>query len=84
MQRQTEFLKKIYRMMFLNFSDKMGNSLARKRIKATDFDYLAKNTAFVTLDVSYVQYTENYLYCSHFWFWVSISQGFILHCLCEK
>ena len=30
----------------------MGNSLARKRIKATDFDYLAKNTAFVTFDVS--------------------------------
>eukprot|EP00090_Calanus_glacialis_P020303 TRINITY_DN31234_c0_g1_i1.p1 TRINITY_DN31234_c0_g1~~TRINITY_DN31234_c0_g1_i1.p1 ORF type:complete len:193 (-),score=68.45 TRINITY_DN31234_c0_g1_i1:34-612(-) len=29
----------------------MGNSLARKRIKATDFDYLAKNTAFVTLDI---------------------------------
>ena len=30
----------------------MGNTLARKRIKATDFDYLAKNTAFVTFDVS--------------------------------
>eukprot|EP00092_Neocalanus_flemingeri_P015334 GFUD01016586.1.p1 GENE.GFUD01016586.1~~GFUD01016586.1.p1 ORF type:complete len:193 (-),score=79.93 GFUD01016586.1:30-608(-) len=29
----------------------MGNTLARKRIKATDFDYLAKNTAFVTFDI---------------------------------
>ena len=62
MQRQTAFLNEIYRMMFLNCSDKMGNSLARKRIKATDFDYLAKNTAFVTLDVSYV---ENEVYSSH-------------------
>ena len=38
--------------MNMNVADKMGNSLARKRIKATDFDYLAKNTAFVTFDVS--------------------------------
>jgi len=29
----------------------MGNTQARKRIKATDFDYLAKNTAFVTFDI---------------------------------
>merc|ERR1739838_150296 len=32
-------------------SYKMGNTQARKRIKATDFDYLAKNTAFVTFDI---------------------------------
>ena len=38
--------------LYCLISDKMGNSLARKRIKATDFDYLAKNTAFVTFDVS--------------------------------
>ena len=30
----------------------MGNAQARKRIKASDFDYLAKNTNFLTLEVS--------------------------------
>jgi len=29
----------------------MGNAQARKRIKASDFDYLAKNTNFLTLEV---------------------------------
>ena len=31
---------------------RMGNAQARKRIKASDFDYLAKNTNFLTLEVS--------------------------------
>ena len=30
---------------------RMGNAQARKRIKASDFDYLAKNTNFLTLEV---------------------------------
>ena len=29
----------------------MGNAQARRRIKASDFDYLAKNTNFLTLEV---------------------------------
>ena len=29
----------------------MGNAQARRRIKASDFDYLAKNTNFFTLEV---------------------------------
>ena len=35
----------------------MGNAQARKRIKASDFDYLAKNTNFLTLEVG--EMTEN-------------------------
>ena len=30
----------------------MGNKLARNRLKAQDFHYIAKNTAFLTNDVS--------------------------------
>ena len=33
---------------------RMGNAQARKRIKASDFDYLAKNTNFLTLEVSWI------------------------------
>ena len=29
----------------------MGNAQARKRIKARDFEYLAKNTRFATIEV---------------------------------
>jgi hypothetical protein len=29
----------------------MGNSQARRRIRPADFEYLAKNTAFLTLEV---------------------------------
>ena len=35
----------------------MGNAQARRRIKASDFDYLAKNTNFLTLEVG--EMTEN-------------------------
>jgi hypothetical protein len=30
----------------------MGNAQARKRVKAGDFQYIARNTAFLTNDVS--------------------------------
>ena len=30
----------------------MGNKLARNRLKAQDFNYIANNTAFLTMDVS--------------------------------
>ena len=30
---------------------RMGNAQARRRIKPSDFEYLAKNTAFLTLEV---------------------------------
>ena len=33
----------------------MGNKLARNRLKAQDFHYIAKNTAFLTNDVSTLQ-----------------------------
>ena len=31
----------------------MGNKMARNRLKAQDFHYIAKNTAFLTNDVSF-------------------------------
>ena len=36
----------------MHFFRKMGNKLARNRLKAQDFHYIAKNTAFLTNDVS--------------------------------
>merc|ERR1711935_441265 len=41
----------------------MGNIQARKRIKALDFDYLAKNTAFFTLEILegyYIKLNDKY------------------------
>ena len=32
----------------------MGNKMARNRLKAQDFHYIAKNTAFLTNDVGIV------------------------------
>merc|ERR1712066_615074 len=37
---------------------KMGNKLARNRLKAQDFHYIAKNTAFLTNDVVSDYYNE--------------------------
>jgi len=37
---------------FYKRATRMGNAQARKRIKASDFDYLAKNTNFLTLEVA--------------------------------
>ena len=34
----------------------MGNRIARNRLKAQDFNYIAKNTAFLTNDVSCIIY----------------------------
>ena len=41
--------------VFFFFSDFfiMGNKMARNRLKAQDFHYIAKNTAFLTNDVSF-------------------------------
>ena len=38
---------------------RMGNSQARQRIKARDFDYLAKYTGFVTCEVSPMRHLSN-------------------------
>ena len=40
----------------------MGNKLARNRLKAQDFHYIAKNTAFLTNDVSTKAYIPS---CHH-------------------
>ena len=37
----------------------MGNAQARKRVKAGDFQYIARNTAFLTNDVSKNNRHEN-------------------------
>ena len=42
----------------------MGNSQARQRIKARDFDYLAKYTGFVTCEVLYHVYWDRYFITS--------------------
>ena len=34
----------------------MGNKMARNRLKAQDFHYIAKNTAFLTNDVRAIPY----------------------------
>ena len=54
----------------------MGNRLARNRLKAQDFHYIAKNTAFLTNDVSrFFIYIFYYSHCSIFRLFLIITTG---------